>query len=537
MDCNGLTAVTTSPYCPFYMKAIIYCRVSTKEQVENFSLGSQEKACRDYAKHNNFEVDSIFVDEGESAKTTDRPQFLKMVEYCKKSKGKIQAVIVYNVSRFARNQCDHFAIRGKLKNYGARLISVTEPFDDSAFGHAMEGMSAVNAQWDNETKSERAKVGLRAMFESGKWCWGLPLGYKRIVDKDGKKKIVIDEDRAPLIVYLFTEYAKGSKTQAEILRKAIKRGLRTLKGNLPTQQLLEYLLRNKFYTGVLYSKKHKQEVKSEHPALIDLETFLKVQRVLSGKTYATCARPKLRPEYPLRGFVDCPVCFRPLTASITHGHGGEYHYYHCYSVPRHKAYFAKDKLETAFQEHLSGITAPQGRLQLLKAVIIDSWESKRRESGDDLRRIENQMDQIKTDKAETIGLVRRKVLSEEDGKEELERINRAIEDLTISKGEASGEEFDVGTAADKWARALRKPDQFWLNLKEVEQKVKFQSLIFPEGITYQNPGFGTSKMGLLFALLPEPGVENSKLVHPEGVGPSTSSMSMKHSTAELRVLS
>ena len=44
------------------MKAIIYCRVSTKEQVENFSLGSQEKACRDYAKRNNFEVDSIFIE-------------------------------------------------------------------------------------------------------------------------------------------------------------------------------------------------------------------------------------------------------------------------------------------------------------------------------------------------------------------------------------------------------------------------------------------------------------------------------------------
>lgn len=74
--------------------AVIYCRVSTAEQVENNSLPNQEKACIEYCQKQGFEVAEVFVDEGESAKTKDRPALLSMIEYCQKNKGKIQAVVV-----------------------------------------------------------------------------------------------------------------------------------------------------------------------------------------------------------------------------------------------------------------------------------------------------------------------------------------------------------------------------------------------------------------------------------------------------------
>lgn len=54
-------------------RAVIYCRVSTKEQVEEGnSLVSQEKICRDYANKHNYEIVRVFIEQGESAKNADR---------------------------------------------------------------------------------------------------------------------------------------------------------------------------------------------------------------------------------------------------------------------------------------------------------------------------------------------------------------------------------------------------------------------------------------------------------------------------------
>ena len=94
--------------------AVIYCRVSTQEQVDNFSLPNQEKACLEYCTREGYSVAEIFVDEGESAKTYQRTQFLKLIDYCKKNKGRIDTVVVNHLDRFSRNVKDHMAVRAIL---------------------------------------------------------------------------------------------------------------------------------------------------------------------------------------------------------------------------------------------------------------------------------------------------------------------------------------------------------------------------------------------------------------------------------------
>ena len=69
------------------LKAVIYCRVSTKEQVEEGnSLKTQEKICVEYAEKNGYHVEKIFIEQGESAKTADRPQLQEMLSYCSMKK-------------------------------------------------------------------------------------------------------------------------------------------------------------------------------------------------------------------------------------------------------------------------------------------------------------------------------------------------------------------------------------------------------------------------------------------------------------------
>ena len=76
------------------MNGIIYCRVSSKEQVEGTSLQSQEAACLDYAKAKNIKVLRVFVEQGESAKFADRTQLVELIDFCRTSKGGVQVLIV-----------------------------------------------------------------------------------------------------------------------------------------------------------------------------------------------------------------------------------------------------------------------------------------------------------------------------------------------------------------------------------------------------------------------------------------------------------
>ncbi|MCL4415907.1 MAG: recombinase family protein, partial [Actinobacteria bacterium] len=91
-------------------KAVIYIRVSSEEQVENFSLKTQEEICRRDAKYKGYEIDQVFREEGKSAKTIlGRPELLKMLDYCRKNKKDIQAVYVYRLDRLSRQTSDYFS--------------------------------------------------------------------------------------------------------------------------------------------------------------------------------------------------------------------------------------------------------------------------------------------------------------------------------------------------------------------------------------------------------------------------------------------
>src|SRR6266566_1354325 len=131
--------------------AVTYIRVSTKEQTENLSLSTQLKACEEYCERQGFEVLARFREEGESAKTADRTELQELLHYCRANKGRVQFVVVFNLTRFAREKYDHFALRAHLKSLGISLRSAT--IDDTSAGKLMEGVLAAFAQFDNDIRS------------------------------------------------------------------------------------------------------------------------------------------------------------------------------------------------------------------------------------------------------------------------------------------------------------------------------------------------------------------------------------------------
>jgi hypothetical protein len=111
--------------------AVIYVRVSAKEQTENLSLPTQLRACEEYCRRQGYDVLERFHEEGESAKTTDRSQLQALLQYCRTHRGQVHFVVVYNLTRFAREKYDHFALRAHLQSLGISLRSATEPIDDT----------------------------------------------------------------------------------------------------------------------------------------------------------------------------------------------------------------------------------------------------------------------------------------------------------------------------------------------------------------------------------------------------------------------
>lgn len=79
--------------------ALVYVRVSSARQVENFSLGVQEQACREHCRSLGLEVARVFREEGESAKSADRTRLNELLDYCRQNNGSIAAVVVHSISR------------------------------------------------------------------------------------------------------------------------------------------------------------------------------------------------------------------------------------------------------------------------------------------------------------------------------------------------------------------------------------------------------------------------------------------------------
>src|SRR3954469_9372765 len=217
------------PMLPDMVGAVIYVRISTKEQTENLSLPTQLKACEDYCDRQAFHVLARFREEGESAKTADRTELQKLLQFCRKNKGAVHFVIVYNLTRFARDKYDHFALRAHLKSLGISLRSATEPIDDTSTGKLMEGVLAAVAQFDNDCRSDRTRAGMKAALELGRWTFLAPLGYLNAHRSTGRS-LISDPERAPLVRRAFQDFATGRLTKHEVRNNVTALGLTTRRG-------------------------------------------------------------------------------------------------------------------------------------------------------------------------------------------------------------------------------------------------------------------------------------------------------------------
>jgi len=495
---------------------IIYTRVSSWEQTNGTSLEMQERLCREYAKRENIKILGCFVEEGESAKTADRTKFQEALRFCTDKKSPINYFIVHKLDRFARNQNDHVTTQILLRRYGTKLRSVTEQIDESPVGKMMEGVLATFAEFDNNVRASRSKSGMVEKVQKGIWVWRPPLGYQRVT-KGGN--LVVDDQIAPYIRTAFEEYAKGIHSFKSLSDLLDKQGFRTTLGKKPCPQLIEKIVRNPVYRGVI--KSWNQEYKASFPALIDDELFWKCQpgnrrKVGYGK------REHQNLNFPLRGFTLCDECGHPITGSSSTGRMGvKYPYYHHHdrtctaakSIP-------KDTFEQNFIEYLQEISPKLKYEKVFKAIVLDIWQSNYKKLDGENARIRKEIESLEAERQRVFELGRSGVYDDAEFLEQKNLVNEKIYTKKQLLQETHIEEFSMEEALDHCFNLVRDSAETWMSLANLPiHRQRFQKQIFPEKVTYNGKKFGTTKVSMVYKLNEENGAEKTHLVTLRGIEP------------------
>ena len=225
--------------------AVIYIRVSTVDQVDNYSLETQEQLCREYCERLGLKVDRVFREEGESAKTANRTQLQALLKYCaaEARRRDIRALVVYKVDRLARAVKDHTMLRAVLLTKGVQVRAVAETFDDSPEGQFMENMLAAVAQFDNDTRSARTTAGMKEALRHGRWVWRAPIGYLKGLSRE-LPSLRLDIEVALLVRLAFEKVARGGQTKQSILEEMTALGLVTKNGSRLNAQSFGAMIEN-----------------------------------------------------------------------------------------------------------------------------------------------------------------------------------------------------------------------------------------------------------------------------------------------------
>ncbi len=497
------------------MKAVIYCRVSSKEQVEGTSLESQEIACREYAARNRIEVARVFVERGESAKFADRTQLLELLAFCRNKVNAVDCLLVWKVDRLARNVGDHFSIKASLLKQNIRVVSVTEPIDAKPEGKLLETILAGFAQFDNDVRAARTVQGLRRKVQEGLFPWMAPLGYRTATL--GQKKTEPDRPVQPAFRILqeaWHDFASGEYQKVDILRKVTQQGLRTRAGKPLSKQSLDNIFADPFYAGILRDPWSGEEFSGRHLPMVSRATFAKVQAML-GKSPVAVPHRSLHPEFPLRTFTRCANCESPLTGSYSRGRSSMYPYYHCFQKtcdPRGN--YPLDAVHGEFTSFLDD-TSPDGRMiERIKRQVAhaaDGWADGSRILKE--KRVQ-EINRLKGQQQQLIHMKMDGLITDDEFVAQRSLLMTRRAELEAQEVEHAANAEAVLGNIDRICAPLMDLRATWERFT-VEFQRRFQLLTLPKGYVFGR--VGTAERGRLFSLLATSSTSKSTLVPLTGL--------------------
>lgn len=289
----------TNPNCVAF-----YLRVSTKEQVNGFSLQAQEELLRKELNKLGKAVYKVYIDAGISGTTRNRKGLKNLLKDAKS--GYFNEVLIWRISRLSRNLHDLLEVIAELKGYQVSLRSISENIDlSSPLGQFTLTMMGAVAEMERESWVESNKIAIEERVKSGLWSGRIAFGYKS-VNVQGKRNqthLEIIPEEASIIKEIFSMYSNSYGIKA-ITIYLNKKGIKSKEGKAFSLYTIRAILNNPIYIGYL---RFKGEIyKGVHQPIVDEQLWNSVQEIKQKRSKK--APKHFSREYLLSGILRCPQC-------------------------------------------------------------------------------------------------------------------------------------------------------------------------------------------------------------------------------------
>ncbi len=401
----------------------LYARVSSDRQDVDLSVAAQLRALRGYAEKNGYIVAREYVDEAESGRVADRPQFRRMLDDAGMPEAPFKEILVWKFSRFTRKREHAVAFKAMLRRRGVRVVSITEHADDSPTGRLMEAIIESVDEFYSENLAQEVMRGMREAASRGFWIAPrAPYGYRKVHVPDGAKKrpkLEIEPGEAPLVRRMF-RMAESGKSVLDIAKTFNREGIASPAGRQWSKTAVHKMLSNEAYTGTLVwgstakDKAPPVRVEDAFPALVSKAQFDRVGDVLRSKSPKIIHPRRVASTYLLSGLVKCGGCRRSLTGQGAKS--GRYAYYVCQSKMKRGSATCKTPRLSAKRFERLVVGRIRGSILTEKNIR------------DLARLVDEEMDGAAREQREKAMSIRREI---DDARRRLGRLYAAIEDSDL----------------------------------------------------------------------------------------------------------
>ena len=388
--------------------AALYARVSSERQDVDLSVAAQLRALRDYAQRNGYLVAREYVDEAESGRIADRPQFSRMLDEASKPEAPFKEILVWKFSRFTRKREHAVAFKSMLRRRGIRVVSITEQADDTPTGKLLEAIIESVDEFYSENLAQEVVRGMREAATRGFWMTTYaPYGYRRVYVQDGIKKrpkLELNPPADAVVRRVFDMVLQG-KSILDVTKTLNAEGIPTTNGKKWLKTTIHTMLDHEAYTGTLvWGAKAKDgappvRVEDAHPAIVSKRDFQKARKLLASRAPKKMNPRRASSPYLLSGLVKCETCGKAMTAA--EAKSGRYTYYICHSLlKRGKGTCETPRLNSRNFEKLivSEIrenVLTESNIRDLVKLLDEEMDGVAREQRDRLETIEEELEDVK----------------------------------------------------------------------------------------------------------------------------------------------
>ena len=388
--------------------AALYARVSSERQDVDLSVAAQMRALREYAEKNGYLVVREYVDEAESGKIADRPQFSEMIHEAEKPEAPFHEILVWKFSRFTRKREHAVAFKSMLRRKGIRVVSITEHADDTPTGKLMEAIIESVDEFYSENLAQEVVRGMREAASRGFWMTTYaPYGYRRVYVQDGAKKrprLELNPPHDAVARRIFDLTLQG-KTSLDIIKTLNAEGIPSSNGKKWSKTVVHKVLTNEAYTGTLVWGQRARDgqepvrVEDAFPAIITKQEFHRVRKLLESRAPSVTHPRRSSSPYLLSGLAKCEHCGKALSAS--EAKSGKYTYYVCQSIlkqgsgtcdtPRLNAKSFEGVIISNIRDHI----LTESNIRDLVKLLDEEMDGVAREQRQNLETIEAELEEVK----------------------------------------------------------------------------------------------------------------------------------------------